>query len=162
MINADEIKAIALSIDIDYGDYLSKKELWDLFEIKRLEAYSDKLDPTQLRELFEDANWSFWQAIDLFRTHLRIDRNMVLVPDRKSKSYRVIRPHEHVDIAIGNLRKSINKAMDKAKDVLDATRVDMLDHTERFKLQSAQQRVTQLDEMFSKQTLKEKLLACDD
>ena len=152
----DKIKCLAIELDIDYGDILTKKQLVELFGFK-YPSFDSELSPVQMRAEWEKVDWCIMAAMDIFKTYLRELRFMHLQYSGKNGEYIIIRPDQHVDIALANLRRTIKKGFKNANDILDATKVELLDGAEKLTLTTAQINVQKLEGLFTKQSMRMKI-----
>lgn len=147
MLAKKDIEHLAKTIEVDYGDTLSKRELSQLFQIDHSYSMNDDLNIEAYKEAHDQSMWEFLHAMDLFKVFLRDHRSMHLEALRGKFTYRVIRPDEHVQVALGHLRKQIEKGFTKAHQVLDSTAEHLLESAEKVDLTTARIRVSRFEEM---------------
>ena len=146
MLNKDKIRTLAETVDIDYGDQITKRELTTLFEIDQSYKVSD-ITISEYEKASEQSQWEFFAVMEVFKTFLRELRCMHLEAAKERFCYKVIRPEQHVDVALGHLRKQIEKGFSKAHQILDSTAENLLDSAEKLALSNAQIRVSRLEGM---------------
>ena len=131
MLDKSGLENLAKTIPIDYGDTITKKDLIDAFEIDQSYKHRDSIALADYESASESAAWEFLSCMDIFRVYLRELRSMHLEALGRRNTYRVIRPDQHVAVALGHLRKSIEKGFSKAHAILDATAEDLLEASDK-------------------------------
>jgi len=108
MSQNDLIKKLAETIDVDYGDEIHKNELMRLFQIKQPD-YEHIGTGLAFKAEVDDANWAFLSCMELFKTYMREDRYMHLRSLGREGVYVIIRPDQHVGVALSHLDRAIKK-----------------------------------------------------
>jgi len=156
MATKDEIEHIAKTIDISYNDCIQKKELMQLFELEEA-SMTEGMTLAQYRKQLDDSAWAFLSAMEAFKFYLREHRNMHLEPLRKNFTYRVIRPSEHTQVALGHLKKAIDKGFKSCHEILNSTQETLLTSSEKLALTNAQVKVARLESMMNRKALKDQV-----
>lgn len=151
MLTKQELEHLAKDIVIDYGDYITKKELCSMFGLK-LDFEDGEISITEYDKKRDDLDWDFLSSMDKFRKFMQVHRFMHLEPTRK-KAYKVIRPEDHSVIAMSQLKKHIEKGFKKCGEILDSTKIELLDTANKAALAEAQVKTARLKHMIDKTSL---------
>ena len=153
----EKLSELSKTIEINYGDTITKKELSDLFGLESPLAGGEVALP-EFKRALDAYSWAFFGCIDMFRELLHLNRKMHLRAKGREGIYEIIRPDQHVNIAFGNLSRQITKEFAKCHSILDSTETKLLSQTEQTALSAAQIRASTLQDMFTKQTARQKML----
>ena len=151
------IKKLAETIDVDYGDEIRKEELMSLFGIKQPD-YDHVGNGRAFKVAMDEANWSFLSCMEHFKTYMREDRFMHLRSLGREGVYVIIRPDQHVGVALSHLDRAIKKGFKQCIEILESTQVGLLDQVDKVKLQTAQNKTKELERMFKTRTMREQLI----
>lgn len=152
----DLVIAAAKNVDIDYGDFISRATIKSMLHIEPVEIHAG-MNPAEVRKAMDDESWEFLALMELFKAAMREHRHMQLVALRKMGIYKVLRPEEHAAEALATLQKQIKKGFKQAKDLLDATAVDMLDEVQKTELTEAKVHTARLKDLVGRTSAKTKI-----
>lgn len=129
------IAADRAKIRFKYGDTIPKEWLEHEFGVEWPETMS-KAEAQRI-------GWKFFSAMHAFSSVMLEEHKMALCSNNRG-GWLVVRPGEQHLYAIDILRKGIAKAFDRASEIIDNTRVDLLSPSEAVDRANAQAKIAKI------------------
>lgn len=145
MLTSADIEDKAEQIEASYGDFISHNDLSAILHIEK-----PKLDESmtiyEYDKEMRDYQFEKLRVVEIFKDAMLEKRGMYLKSSR-GEGYIIIKASEHSGEAKQIVKNGIDKIFDKAKSLLDNTRIVDLSITEQTEHQETSIRITNFKNM---------------